>query len=257
MESIYSMGTHAWRQSVTFWTNKIKDKADLIDGKIPESQLPEPEPPKWLYYKALLTQSGENAPVARVLNRDEPDYFGDIVFLRNEAGVYTNLVNSNSKAIPSELSIITLGKKYDRSVDIRKSLNGFIQIETKNGNDELSDNVLNLVEIEISVRQRGTSPVLLSAETNTTGDKIILTFDKKMNNYALIDKFTLSDTESESPNITAITTIDNIIEIELESSYTNATEISVSSLDGVESFDYGLLAPFENVPVVNNVVEPE
>ena len=43
---------------------------------------------KPLVYKAILTQSGTNAPVATVLNSGDANYLGDLTWLRISAGLY-------------------------------------------------------------------------------------------------------------------------------------------------------------------------
>lgn len=207
MESIYTMGTQAWRQWVTYWTDKVKDKADLVNGKVPESQLPiiqqldfllvdvwgtddgqqpseftpfdkanyidisvvgnhinqykynisttnwdiiagtDSNPfvpisqttifvhpttferyrfngttmevyddvdgivPKWLKYEALLSQVGEDAPVARVLNQDERDYLGDVVYERVSAGTYKSILKAyNPNTTSATLQATSVGK---------------------------------------------------------------------------------------------------------------------------------------------------
>lgn len=118
-----------------------------------------------------------------------------------------------------------------------------------------------LIPIEIKVRQRGTEPILLSAETNEAGDKVILTFDKKMSPYNGSDG---SDTfkirnglADDDYNFTAAVIDDCLITIPYNVVYPE-DPISVSVLlHCIESFDYGLLQPFENFPVTNNVVAPE
>ena len=43
---------------------------------------------KPLIYKAILTQSGTNAPVATVLNSNDSNYLGDLTWLRDDVGSY-------------------------------------------------------------------------------------------------------------------------------------------------------------------------
>ena len=147
------------------------------------------EVPKWLTYKALLTQFGEDAPVARVLNQDEADYLGDYVWSVVDADVNQfKFIGTCNGSNPANLTIplITL---YDNLWDIGRTIVPSIKIISDNEIQVCLSNVDGLytdfvnLPIEIKVRQRGTPPKLLSAETNTVGNRIILTFDKRMSGY--------------------------------------------------------------------------
>lgn len=263
MESIYSMGTQAWRQWVTYWTDKVKTKADLINGKLDPNQLPS-ETPNWKTYKALLTQVGENAPVARVLNQDEADYLGDIEWVRNDIGQYIGeiILNENLTEILHKSSYANnLFELYiDDNIDYSGSQRIFIYTNVEA--DTPTDGLLYNFPIEIKVRQRGTSPVLLSAETNEAGDKVILTFDKKMSGYGL-ENVQLSDgmlLNMGDFGIQSLVAIDNVIELLIDPNVliTSGVEITLQYIKkSIESLDYGLLQPFENFPVKNNVIPAE
>lgn len=202
--------------------------------------------PKWLTYKALLTQSGEDAPVARVLNQDEPDYLGDINYLINGDNI------ESLEFFNKDLTIILSGygnaNNYDNNKQSFIDESGHINIL----NSSFAD--LKNYPIEIKVRQRGTAPVLLSAETNEAGDKIILTFDKKINNYGIL----YTDFANANSVENAVLTSDKVIELSITTPFVNTDEITLDYTGtSIESFDYGLFATFENFPVVNNVVAPE
>jgi len=49
-------------------------------------------------YVALLTQTGTSAPVATVLNKNAPNYLGDVVWTRNDIGDYTGTLTNSFNA---------------------------------------------------------------------------------------------------------------------------------------------------------------
>jgi len=225
--------------------------------------IPAKEPIKLLTYKALLSQSGEDAPVARVLNQDEDDYLGDIIWERVDVGIYKG-TNNNIKASLCLNSILSYYLPNDiiEGYDLKVQQDGHCELYVFQYG--LQDGSIQDLPIEIKVRQRGTSPVLLSAETNTTGDKVILTFDKKMNSYLSIDEdenvFIFSnDTTRDGQGIAknAITVNGNIIEFTTFIAMNNGDALSINCQSFTESLDYGLLQPFENFPLKNNVLATE
>ena len=233
--------------------------------------------PRWRTYKALLTQSGEDAPVARVLNRDDHDYLGDIEWSRMWTGAYFGLnKNYNSFAFISCISqminpISNAGYAY--IIESHLNTNGIEVIAS--GFDTTvadittsSDNKLFNSPVEIKVRQRGAPPKLLSAETDTTGDRVILTFDKKMSNYnssttQILDYIMCYDAGPNEGDVyfSSCVANDNKLELTVSDDYIiNSTSI-LSFGDGGyltkhESFDYGLIQSFSNFPVKNNVPAP-
>ena len=199
--------------------------------------------PKWLTYKALLTQSGEDAPVARVLNQDEPDYLGDIEWQVDEITEFVTIKSVFNEFNPL-MTIPSINNSSDRIVSFIVSGKVYFA--------GLNQYELNYVEIK--VRKRGTAPVILSAETNEAGNKVILTFDKKMNNYGILYTDFINTNLVENAELTS----DKVIELSLTTPFVNTDEITLDySGTSIESFDYGLLEQFEGYPIVNNVVAPE
>jgi hypothetical protein len=199
----------------------------------------------WKTYKALLTQTGTDAPVARVLNQDEDDYLGDLNFLAGE------IIDDTA-----EFYIIE---------NFENSLTGFnltttyglilsIGISMADGQILGSMPKNSVAYLEIKVRQRGIAPVLLSAETNELGNKVILTFDKKMNSYlfdSIENVLLLSD-----KSVTEVVVDDKTIELTLDTSYTDTDVISFDydASIALESFDYGLVEEIVDFSVTNKVV---
>jgi hypothetical protein len=215
---------------------------------------------KWKTYKALLSQSGEDAPVARVLNQDEADYLGDINWIRNGAGVYT-AINDNLLLSMTLANIISTCDDVISTGELKNVLveygSGSLTL-CSSGSDGLADGLFANTPIEIKVRQRGASPVLLSAETNNTGDKIILTFDKKMSNYGLLNSIESGDFDFDVQSADNYTLVDNIITLNVPTPFQASDTINFRFYgnNNVESFDYGLLQPFADyIPVTNNVSE--
>ncbi|MEI6555518.1 MAG: hypothetical protein WCL70_08015 [Paludibacter sp.] len=216
----------------------------------------------WKSYKALVSQDGINVPVIRVLNQDEIDYIGDI-----ESSIELNEDNTKSIILTSD-GLFKQGLTLIRVALLDGSyLNG-------GGNTPLQqvfrvdDNIIKFIfgndgcvdyPIEIKVRQRGTAPVLLSAETNEAGDKVILNFDKRMSAYNLINTIA-SVNSAYNGEIDGSCIFDSFDDktIKICPSINISKESSVSLFfDGsvnIESFDYGLLSAFENFPVTNNVI---
>lgn len=208
-------------------------------------------PKKWKTYIALLNAAGDDLPVARVLNQDQPNFLEGVSY---------------------EVDVINAHYYIDIEGGFAENMT-FIQplfrdeyvlpIVFVDGRIRIDQGILQNVPIEIAVRQRGTAPVLLSAETNTTGDKVILTFDKKMSGYKLLQAFTDSDFsiitigDGLSQTVADIIVNNEIVEVVFVDSLLSDTEYGVQLVIGgipVESFDYGLLEAFENFPVKNNVI---
>lgn len=226
------------------------------------------EVPKWLTYKALLTQSGEDAPVARVLNQDEADYIPDITFIVDGIGSF---FTDYFAGIGNLVTVMT-GNSDSGIIQSFINSDGFIYIKSFDSEFVPSNNVIKNTPIEIKVRQRGAPPKLLSAETNTAGDKVILTFDKKMNmlpandinngggqynGFAIAGSYLggLLGSGNQKDNVIE-SMCDPILNGEIITIYYNPASLGDPG-NSVESLDFGLLQPFENFPVVNNVVAPE
>lgn len=217
---------------------------------------------KWKTYKALMSQSGEDAPVARVLNQDEDDYLGDIVWSRSDPGQYMGNFNNSNNLLILILSANRLG--MDEGACVIGTENDTVIISTMTSLPDASfqDGLIIDLPIEIKVRQRGTAPILLSAETNTTGDKVILTFDKKMSGYGLLRAFTDGDpiVINELGNNQTVSNVivnNNTVEVIFVDNLLANAEYSVQFVPGgppVESFDYGLLEEIVNFQVTNNVI---
>lgn len=220
--------------------------------------------PKWLKYEALLTQSGTDAPVARILNQDEKDFSGVVVWEYVDNGVFTtkklyneNLTTINHKNVILNNSNNILLSYVDDNVQLDGSQKIYLFSISEGAN---ADSVLFNTFIEIKQRLRGAPPKLLSAETNTTGDKVILTFDKKMSGYAIQNALTNGDfsfaTSISGANPFLVEIINNTVTFTTSDTLVPEDTIT-ATYNGItaESLDYGLLQPFENFPVTNNVTE--
>lgn len=206
---------------------------------------------KWKTYKALLTQSEINPPLARVLNQDEEDFLGNIEWIYNAAGQY-----SSNELFDVSLTTINPATDQNSSISTVISEEGKIWITTTDTGTFSGSSVNGILwdsPIEIKVRQRGTAPILLNAKTNAIGSIITLTFDKVISNYRLTNAISFF-VPSYEVGLTEISCSDKTINLITDTSILYGVEGSISfeGSSNVESFDYGLLAPFENFPVVNN-----
>lgn len=218
--------------------------------------------PKWLKYEALLTQTGENAPVARVLNQDERDYLGDIVYERVSAGIYKSILKAYKPNITSATLQGSLAAKINSVIYNDEDNNGFF-IQTLQFDTDgfvAFDDAISAAAFSIKQRVRGNPPKLLTAETNIAGDKVILTFDKEMSEYglanAIVDMGGLYFLKNGAVNSAITCTLNKtFVEIGVQETLLFGDLITVKfDSDGIESRDYGLLQPFENFPVVNKVM---
>lgn len=219
---------------------------------------------KWKTYKALISRFGEDDPIERVLNQDEDD----CLKLNNLHYSIADACIVGEIDIPED-KYIFVPKSYstpddaDAPVDVKIVTNGgLVQIfySYNIGGGEITD--LARVLIEFSIKIRGTAPVLLSAETNTTGDKVILTFDKKMSGYGLSDSFLNSgwSTSGFETNgfgfLNAIVENNKVIVTISDPVTTSDTQLEIvyDATQIVESFDYGMLGEINNFQITNNVV---
>ena len=229
---------------------------DDVDGVVPT----------FLKYEALLTQLGTNAPVARVLNANEKDYLGGLnAILDPDAGATTF----------NEVFDLSLSSVLCSSLDSTES-----QVQMGfNGEGKIYCNSSPIMGEYISIKQRlrGATPKLISAETNTAGDKVTLTFDKKVSDYlsgyimkpdgtSLFEDMFLG-TSSQFPDInqdfgqlTGFSNDGKSLTFGSDGNqeffngavYTVGYNPSINN-NYIESLDLGLLQQFTNFPVTNNV----
>jgi hypothetical protein len=199
---------------------------------------------KWLTYKALLTQSGDSAPVARVLNEDEVDYLGEIAWS-------SELTGTLSGAFLDTLTAIIVGSP---TIALTRTSANVVT---------LSAGTFTNMYVEIKVRQRGTAPVLLGAEIPYSGDRVILSFDKEMSDYDLANL--LGDTDmigyassygGGDPTAVVKGTDPKTLIIEYGEQVFYKGDLVAFDYDGgsypIESLDRGLLVAIEDYPVTNN-----
>jgi len=219
---------------------------------------------KWRYYIALLSQSGTGAPVARVLNACDDDYLGNIVWGRSEAGSYVGTLNGsfpNKMLNFSGHSLLWTETKYydkNKALQFLSSTENQILLKTFLGDYSLDDVLLDTY-LEIKVRQRGQAPTLLFAETNTTGDKLILHFNDVMNDFFFQDiagEF-IAIIEGIGTDVIAVNrgTDTKTIELTLDGwvEFGNMVTLDFDALVALESACLGLLAAFSGFPVTNGV----
>ena len=212
---------------------------------------------KWKNYRALLTQSGENPPIARVLNQDESDYLGDATWEYSDVGKF-NISGIDCDEYMTEVyvgdrSYLTEGFKAFETMDYTS--NGFTLV-CMNSLGSFGNGILLNTPFEIKVRQRGIAPVLLMAETTVNGYEIILTFDKKMTdyNYAIASIAFIVTGSTTMTNSTAWVIIDNVISLSMNAPCTFGEELLISVNENIESFDYGLVGTLTYFPVTNSVM---
>lgn len=141
---------------------------DDVDGVVP----------KWLKYEALLSQTGTDAPIARVLNQDERDYLGNFDWTYIDTGVY-DAFNPTYNHLLSILSSIKTGINITDLSISGYTINNLELCISEYGSP--SDGALFNTPIAIKQRVRGNPPKLVTAETNIVGDKVIITYNKKLN----------------------------------------------------------------------------
>jgi hypothetical protein len=244
---------------LTFWSENlvVPDQVTIedVDARIAANSL------RWKHYKALLTQSDTDAPVARVLNRDEPDYLGDIVWAREEEGIYSATTNGLFTVGLTKIVGGLLDKSnFYAAITTQGSANtvNAIYLTTAAFTGSKQDALLDDTYIEIAVRQRGSTPICLSAETSLSGNEIILTFDKELSNYHNITSstFTMYEGDTLKEDLTLGSIVGNILTIDVETPITVGTVCVLSSSNMLlESLDYGLAADFGNFEVTNNVMD--
>lgn len=220
--------------------------------------------PKWLEWKATFDSSEDtNSPKVRVLNKDEKNYLGDIVWTP-----FPNYYLSDFTADSLTTVFTSTGGNNPQIVHTPISLNEKLLLSGLNidfGVGALQEYIY-FYNLPISIKQRlrGAPPKLLSAETNAAGDKVILTFDKKMSGYGIffdnLDGYLTVEDGNGSSITEYVFDNDRTIILSMQSNLSLDSNIIINyyltERAPFESFDYGLLQPFENFPVVNNVPAP-
>lgn len=251
--------------------NELIDSVAIIEETIENLGEAETTAPKELVYKALITQTGENNPDVRVLNASDPDYFGDIVFIRNGAGFYASPeIYLDTSLVQCFVSSLGINVTSNESIILFSYVDDCFRIRTIYLNltdSEFADldNILYHTAIEIRVRQRGEAPQLLSIETNSDGSKLYATFNKAMSNYnfsTLPNAITINinnETVVNSISTVSLSEEDNtvvVFDISAESYTPYSTDVFLFSFDASvnwESLDLGLVAEIVDAAVVNNV----
>lgn len=200
-----------------------------------------------------------SAPVSRVLNKDDVNYLGDIVWSFSDVGVYNLAFEGVSSTLCHKLiqpvSGPLAGYVFTKVSDDVSSL------QTTDSDGVPTDGLLGNTSIEIAMRKRGTSPVLVKAETNETGDQVVLTFDKAIGWVTPDHSGGFELTTGGQVSTTVAVTGLNELTIDLDSpvSFGDEDTLKYVYVEGydIESADYGLLGSFEDFPLVNNVPEGE
>ena len=198
-----------------------------------------------------------SAPVARVLNKDDVNYLGDIVWSYSDVGEYL----MSFEGVAS-----TLCQKLVQPVSLPLSGYAFVKVSddvaalhTTAPNGTKTDGLLVNTSVDVVMRKRGGAPVLVGAETNETGDQIILTFDKDMGwvtpGYA--GGFELVTGGQVSTGVAVTGPKELTITLDSAVSFGDEDTLSYTYAAGydIESAGYGLLESFEGFPLVNNVPE--
>ncbi len=198
-----------------------------------------------------------SAPVARVLNKDDVDYLGDIAWSYSDVGEYIMTFAGVSSTLCHKLisPVSTPLGGYSFS----KVSENTAALQTTDASGDPTDGLLVSTPVEVTMRKRGTAPVLVSAETNETGDQVVLTFDKAIGwitpGYSGGFELTTGGQASTTATVTGL----NELTIDLDSAISFGDEDTLKYVyaDGydIESADYGLLESFEDFPLVNNVPE--
>jgi hypothetical protein len=115
--------------------------------------------------------------------------------------------------------------------------------------------------IEIGVRDRGSNMVAVSAETNTAGDEITVTFDKDVQPYFLGDFNCFADSGIMGLTDINMGSAPNKVVLSVNVGYTSADVITLdydselSQQPLIESVDYGRLTNFTGLAVTNNIID--
>ena len=198
-----------------------------------------------------------SAPVSRVLNKDDVNYLGDVVWSFSDVGVYRLAFEGVSSTLCHKLIQPVSGSLGGYA--FTKVSDDVSSLQTVDSDGVPTDGLLLGTSVEIVMRKRGTSPVLVSAETNEAGSQVVLTFDKAIGwvTPGFTGGFELAVGGQVSTAV--VVTGLNELTIDLDSPVSFGDEdtlkyVPVSGYD-IESAGYGLLASFEAFPLVNNVPE--
>lgn len=209
---------------------------------------PATDPPTFRYYKAFLTQSGANDPIAKVLNELEDDFLGHIVWARaGDGGSFTGTLAGAFDLVGSQVVVPGL-------------------VLTKTSNDVITltgaDDLLTETYIEIAVRIRNaTAPTIVSMVTTEDGAKVLVEFDKPMSAYnlaALIPAITVT-LDSVADVVTGIVRLADqyTYELTLTTAATSANVVDFAfdaSVD-MEAKDFALVEAVLARPVDNHVLD--
>jgi hypothetical protein len=197
----------------------------------------------WKVYKALLTQSSSTDVVARVLNEDEVDYLGEIVW----SGGATP-VDTLAGAFTPTLTAFICG------------LSAKVLSWTSANAIAISAGTFTDMYVEVRVRERGDAPILLDARTDADGDTIILTFDKNMSDYNLStlvgDPYLIEGSGTLEPTSAVLGTDPKTILINFSAQvlyYGDDVTFSYDPANPIESTDRGLLGVIDDFPIINTV----
>lgn len=223
--------------------------------------------PRWFEYKGIITCLNDGDPInLRLLNQDETNFIKGCNVFQGDFGYWyiNNLSNGFKKDLlfgscqqPDGQYGMTYSMLYfDNNVILQSS-----QYQNV-GNTGID------CHFEIKQRLRGAPPKLLSAETDTTGNQITLTFDKQMTSFNDLSgaNFFIS---TDIDQLECILTPSNIVgnKIVIDSSpenwyvagtgikYGDDINIEFSYNSATESIDYGRVNP-GTYNIVNNVPAP-
>lgn len=101
-------------------------------------------------YIAFLTQEDTNAPVATVINEDDANFIGNIVWGRLEAGLYTGTLPG---AFPAGKTAMFFGNTSVCFISGGRSNDNVVTVQTNNPDNTRDDWNLNETPIEIRVYQ--------------------------------------------------------------------------------------------------------
>lgn len=198
-----------------------------------------------------------SAPVARVLNKDDVDYLGDIAWSYSDVGEYimtfAGVSSTLCHKLISPVSVPLGGYSFSKVSENTAAL------QTTDAAGDPTDGLLVSTPIEVTMRKRGTAPILVNAETNEAGDQLVLTFDKAIGwitpNYAGGFELTTGGQVSTGVAVTGLKEL--TINLDSAVSFGDIDTLKYTYAAGydIESADYGLLASFEDFPLVNNVPE--
>jgi hypothetical protein len=127
-----------------FQTGDVPTQAqfeEFIDNSVPTCKR----------YKALLTQTGTNAPVATVLENT----LGNLVWARSSSGIYTATLTGAFPLLKTFAPIILdhdiEGAVFGQHISIRRSTDDYMTVKTIDTASSVHDSYLNYTPILIEV----------------------------------------------------------------------------------------------------------